>query len=155
MSVAGSWSWLFVLALSSSVYAEDFRLKDLVVEHPYARATPPGATTGGAFVAITNRGAVQDRLLEASTPAAKSVEIHEMSMDGGMMKMRAVRGIDIKPGARVELKPGGYHLMLLELKEPLQSGRKIPLTLVFERSGRIEMSVPIEDLMPGTMHPMH
>jgi len=154
MRILMSKYWLFALALSSpAALADDYQLKELVIDHPYARATPPGATTGGAYVTVRNKGATTDRLLAASTPAAKFVEIHEMSMDGGMMKMRAIPGIEIKPGARIELKPGGYHLMLLDLKEPLKSGAKIPLTLVFEKAGKVEVSAWVEDMTAGAMHP--
>lgn len=156
MSILMSKYWLFALALSSApVLAGDYKLKDLVIDHPYARATPPGATTGGAYVTVENKGATSDKLLAASTPAAKSVEIHEMSMNGGMMTMRAVPGIEIKARAKVELKPGGYHLMLLDLKEPLKTGAKIPLTLVFEKAGKVEVSAWVEDMTAGAMHPKH
>ena len=148
--------WLFAMALSSlPALAGDYKLKDLVIDHPYARATPPGATTGGAYVTVENKGATPDKLLAASTPAAKFVEIHQMSMNGGMMTMRAVQGIEIKAGARIELKPGGYHLMLLDLKKPLRTGAKIPLTLVFEKAGKLEVSAWVEDMTAEAMHPKH
>ena len=156
MYIVMSKYWLFALALSSApALAEDYKLKNLVIDHPYARATPPGATTGGAYVTVENKGATPDKLLAASTPAAKFVEIHQMSMNGGMMTMRAVQGIEIKAGARIELKPGGYHLMLLDLKKPLRTGAKIPLTLVFEKAGKLEVSAWVEDMTAEAMHPKH
>ncbi len=156
MYIVMSKYWLFALALSSApALAEDYKLKNLVIDHPYARATPPGATTGGAYVTVENMGATPDKLLAASTPAAKFVEIHQMSMNGGMMTMRAVQGIEIKAGARIELKPGGYHLMLLDLKKPLRTGAKIPLTLVFEKAGKLEVSAWVEDMTAEAMHPKH
>ncbi|HEY5307255.1 MAG TPA: copper chaperone PCu(A)C, partial [Casimicrobiaceae bacterium] len=98
----------------------------------------------GAFMTIRNQGTEADRLVSASSPVAGLVEIHEMAMDGGMMKMRAVKGIDIKPGATVELQPGGYHVMLEDLKQPLKEGDRIPVRLTFEKSGTVEVMVHVE-----------
>ena len=134
------------LALSAApALAHDYQLKDLALDHAWARATPPGAKVGGAFVTIENHGKAADRLVDATTPAAKFVEIHEMSMEGGMMKMRAVPGVEIKPGAKAELKPGGFHVMLFDLQKPLAIGDRFPLTLVFEKAGKVEVSVRVED----------
>lgn len=98
---------------------------------------------------VHNNGKDADRLIKASSPAAGSVELHEMVMEGGVMKMRAVPGIDVGPGSRVELKPGGLHMMLLDLMRPLTKGDKVPLTLVFEKAGRIEVSVWVEEMGAG------
>jgi periplasmic copper chaperone A len=132
--------------VAGAALAQDYRLKDLTIDHPYARATPPGAKSGAAFLTVGNKGTTADKLVDASTPAAKIVEIHEMWMDGGVMKMRAVAGVDVKPGGKAELKPGGYHIMLLDLKAPLKAGDKVPLTLVFEKAGKIQVSVQVEDM---------
>ena len=140
---------------AGTALAQNYTLKDLVIDHPYARATPPGAKAGGAFLTIQNKGALADKLVDASTPVAKFVEIHEMRMDGGVMQMRAISGIEIKPGAKAELKPGGFHIMLLDLKQPLKVGDKIPMTLVFEKSGKIEVSVAVEDLAAGAASHRH
>ena len=140
-------SLFLVLAVGAGVaFAADYQVQDLSIDHPWARATPPGAMTGGAFVTIENKGKVADKLVDASSPAAKIVEIHEMWMDGGMMKMRAVSGIDVKPGARTELRPGGYHIMLMDLRAPLKVGDRIPLTLVFEKAGKVDVSVQVEGM---------
>jgi len=144
------------LALSAgTALAQNYKLKDLVIDHPYARATPPGAKAGGAFLTVENKGSAPDTLVDASTPAAKFVEIHEMSMDAGVMKMRAIRGIEIKPGTKAELKPGGFHIMLLDLKQPLKVGDKIPMTLVFEKAGKVEVSVAVEDMAADTPQHKH
>jgi len=144
------------LALSAgTALAQNYKLKDLVIDHPYARATPPGAKAGGAFLTVENKGSAPDKLVDASTPAAKFVEIHEMSMDAGVMKMRAIRGIEIKPGTKAELKPGGFHIMLLDLKQPLKVGDKIPMTLVFEKAGKVEVSVAVEDMAADTPQHKH
>ena len=115
----------------------------LRVSNPFARATPPGAKVAGAFMSIENQGKEADRLVSASSPVAGLVEIHEMAMDGGLMKMRAVKGIDLKPGATVELRPGGYHVMLEDLKQPLKEGDQVPLVLTFEKSGTLEVKVNV------------
>jgi copper(I)-binding protein len=127
-----------------AAFAQDFRVKSLQVSSPFARATPPGARVAGAFMTIKNQGTETDRLVSASSPVAGLVEIHEMAMDGGMMKMRAIKGIDVKPGTAVELKPGGYHVMLEDLKQPLKEGDRIPLRLTFEKSGTVEVIVHVE-----------
>jgi copper(I)-binding protein len=126
--------------------AHDYDLKSLRIGHPFARATPPGARAAGAFLTVENKGSTPDRLIAASSPVAGVVEVHEMAMDGGVMKMRAVPAIEIKAGAKVELKPGGYHVMLMDLKQPLKNGDRFPLTLNFEKAGKIEVSVWVEDM---------
>jgi len=146
---------LALALVAGTAAAQNYTLKDLVIEHPYARATPPGARTGGAFLTVANKGATPDKLVAASTPAAKVVEIHEMTMDAGVMKMRAIPGIEIKPGAKAELKPGGFHIMLLDLTQPLKNGDKIPMTLVFEKAGKIDVSVAVEDMAAGGMQHKH
>jgi copper(I)-binding protein len=124
--------------------ADDYQVKMLRISNPFARATPPGAKVAGAFMSIENRGKEADRLVSASSPVAGLVEIHEMAMDGGMMKMRAIKGVDVKPGATVELQPGGYHVMLEDLKQPLKQGDQIPVSLTFEKAGVIEIKVHVE-----------
>jgi len=135
---------LAALLVSSAAIADQFQAKTLRVSNPFARATPPGAKVAGAFMTIRNVGPDADRLISASSPAAGLVEIHEMAMDGGMMTMRAVKGIDIKPGATVELQPGGYHVMLEDLKQPLRQGEQVPMTLTFEKAGAIAIKVSVE-----------
>jgi hypothetical protein len=128
------------------VGAQEYALKSLRIDHPFARATPPGAHSAGAYLGVRNDASTSDRLVSASSPVAGIVEVHEMTMDGGMMRMRAIQGIEIKAGTRVELKPGGYHFMLLDLKRPLKKGDRFPLTLSFEKAGTIEVSVSVEDM---------
>ena len=126
--------------------ADDFQVKSLRVSNPFVRATPPGAKVAGVFMSIENRGKEADRLVSASSPVAGVVEIHEMAMDGGMMKMRAVKSIDLTPGATVEFRPGGYHVMLEELKQPLKQGDQIPVLLTFEKAGTMEIKVKVEPM---------
>ena len=124
--------------------ADDFQVKSLRVSNPFVRATPPGAKVAGAFMIIENQGKEADRLVAASSTVAGVVEIHEMAMDGGLMKMRAIKGIDLQPGATVELKPGGYHIMLEDLKQTLKQGEQIPILLTFEKAGTLEVKVKVE-----------
>ena len=136
---------ILVAALASGgAFAHDYQLKTLHIEHPFTRATPPGAKVAGAFMAIANQGKDPDRLIKVASPAAGLVQIHEMAVDGGVMKMRAVQGVDLKPGATTELRPGGFHVMLEGLKQPLKQGERIPLTLTFEKAGSIEVMVDVE-----------
>jgi len=131
--------------------AQEYRLDPVLIDRPIARATAPGATTGVVFFTISNAGNTTDRLLRASTPIAARVALHQMAVDEGMMKMRAVPSLELRPGARLELQPGGYHLMLLDLKQPLKAGEKFPITLIFERAGALTVPVQVEPLgaMPG------
>jgi periplasmic copper chaperone A len=137
--------------LPMAASAEEYRLDELRIDHPMARATPPGARTGLVFFTVDNAGDEADRLERASTPVAGGVSMHQMIVEGGMMKMRAVPSIEIRPGARIEFHPGGYHLMLLELKQPLVAGEKFPVTLTFARGGAVTVSVQVEAMgaMPG------
>jgi copper(I)-binding protein len=130
----------FVIGIAA---AEDYKVKMLRVSDPFTRATPPGAKVAGAFMSIENQGKEADRLVSASSPVAAVVDIHEMAMEGGLMKMRAVKGIDLKPGATVELRPGGYHVMLEDLKRPLKDGDQFPLVLTFEKAGALEVKVNV------------
>ena len=146
------------LALALPALAQETRLKDLHIESSFARATAPQQPAGGAFVTIENKGKAADALVGASSPVAKSVEIHTMAMDGNVMKMREVGRIEIKAGERIEMKPGdGYHLMLMGLKQPLKSGDSIPMTLVFEKAGKTEVQLMVRDAagMHGGMHHKH
>jgi len=129
---------------AGGAFAHDYDLKSLHITHPFTRATPPGGQVAGAFMSIENRGKDTDRLVSVTSPVAGIAQIHEMAMDGGVMKMRAVKGIELKPGATVMLAPGGYHLMLEGLKQPLKEGDEIALLLTFERAGSIEVRAKVE-----------
>ena len=140
------------LAVSSTApCAHEYRPDSLRIDHPFARATPPGAKSGAVFFSVVNTGNETDRLLRASTPIAGGVVLHQMAIDDGVMKMRAVPSVEVRPGGRLELKPNGYHLMLLDLKQPLKVGEKFPLTLTFKRAGGVLISVVVEDMgaVPG------
>ena len=133
------------LALAAlSAVAHSFKLGEIDIGHPYARPTREGQMVGAGYLKLANKGPV-DRLVSATSPAAGSVEIHSMSMEGDVMKMRQVDAIEIATGQTVELKPGGYHLMLMGLKAPLKVGDKFPLTLKFEKSGEVVVTVNVEE----------
>jgi copper(I)-binding protein len=125
--------------------AEDVKAGDLVISQAWARATPKGAKVGGGYVTIENKGSAPDRLTGASSDVAGSVQVHEMSMQNGIMKMRPVEnGLAIAPGKTVKFGPGGYHLMMMDLKAPLKQGQKIPVTLDFEKAGKATVSLQVE-----------
>ena len=130
--------------VAAPVAAQDYRLKSLRIDHAFARATPPGARSGGVFLTVENTGSVPDRLLGVSSPVARTVELHDMTLHGGVMQMRAVSTVEVKPGDKLELKPGGYHAMLSDLTQPLRVGDRFPLTLTFQHAGAIEVSVRVE-----------
>jgi copper(I)-binding protein len=145
---------LLTLALSGRVLAHDYKLGALEIGQPWARATPPSAPAGGGFLTIKNTGSAADRLVAASSPAADMVQVHEMKMDGNVMRMREVeKGLEIPAGGSVTLAPGGYHLMMMGLKGPLKQGTSVPVTLVFEKAGKIDVQLSVEGL--GATQPGH
>ena len=124
--------------------AHDYTLGSLKIGHPWARATPPTAPSGGGFLTVTNTGTAADRLVSATSPAAGQVQIHEMKMDGTIMRMRELEnGLEIPPGATVALAPGGLHLMMMGLKAPLKEATRVPVTLVFEKAGKIDVELQV------------
>jgi len=142
---------LFACAFAAgAASAHDYALKSLKIDHPFARATPPGAKVAGVFVAVENTGSQSDRLLSVSTPMAGVAELHQMSVDAGVMRMRGVAALEVRPGETLQLKPGGYHVMLSELRQPLKIGDKFPLTLKFQNAGPVEVSVWVEEMGAGS-----
>ena len=136
-ALAAAAALLAVSALGAA--AEDSGLK---IDKAWARATPGGAQTAAAYMTILS--AASDRLLGVSSPAAAKAAIHETLMENGVMKMRPVGVLELAPGKAVELKPGGYHVMLMGLKAPLKAGESFPVTLTFEKAGPREVTVKIE-----------
>ncbi|RTL25732.1 MAG: copper chaperone PCu(A)C [Rhodocyclaceae bacterium] len=115
---------------------------DLDVKDPWVRGTVPAQKVTGAFMQLSSQGGVT--VVGAASPAAGVVEIHEMAMDGGVMKMRAVQRLDVQPGKPVELKPGSYHVMLIDLKKPLAAGEVVPITLKVEGKDKKVESVEVK-----------
>jgi copper(I)-binding protein len=130
--------------VSESDKSGTYRVGDLVVTAPWSRATPGGAKIAGGYLKITNNGTSVDRLLGTTVDFADHVEIHEMSMADGVMKMRPLtNGLEINPGQTVELKPGGFHMMFVDLKQPLKRGDTRQATLKFEKAGSLNVSVRV------------
>ncbi len=136
-------------AIAAPAAAHDYTLGALKIGHPWARATV--APTGGAFLSVENTGSAPDRLLRAAADIAGKVELHTHIREGDVMRMRAVEAIDLPAGQTVKLQPGGYHIMLFELKRPLKEGERFPLTLEFEKAGRLEVEIAVDK--PGAGAP--
>ncbi|WP_185973712.1 DUF1775 domain-containing protein [Ferrovibrio terrae] len=115
---------------------------DIMVEQPFARATP--AKVGGVFLTLKNGGGTADRLVKAASPVAANVELHTHIKDGDAMRMRAVENIPVPANGQTALEPGGYHIMLIGLKQVLKEGESFPLTLTFEKAGNVTVSVPVQ-----------
>ncbi len=135
---------LLVLLSGGSVYAQTSAQNTIVVERPWARATPAGAKTGVVYVTLINNGSAGDSLLNAATPVADQVQFHSATEENGVSRMREVRTVDVTPGAKVAFSPGGLHIMMVGLKQPLKEGKTFPLTLNFEKAGKVDVTVPIE-----------
>jgi periplasmic copper chaperone A len=137
---------------ASPVRADDVKAGDLVISQAWSRATPGGAKVGGGYLTVENKGSTPDRLIGGSADIAGKVQVHEMSMNNGVMTMRPVAGgLVIEPGKTVKLTPGGYHLMLLDLKGPLKQGEKLPITLEFEKAGKVSVTFDVGGI--GAMGP--
>jgi copper(I)-binding protein len=133
--------------------AHEFKVGDLLIGHPWSRATPGGAKIGGGYMTITNNGSAPDKLIAAAAPSvADHVEIHEMAMTNDVMTMRKLdSGVAVPPGKTVAFAPGGYHLMLMGLKAPLKEGDRVKATLTFEKAGPVEVTINVEGV--GAQHP--
>jgi copper(I)-binding protein len=132
---------------AASARAEEVKAGDLVITQAWSRATPGGAKVGGGYLTIENRGSAPDRLIGGSADVADKVQIHEMAMNNGVMTMRPLdKGLVIEPGKTVKLAPGGYHLMLLDLKSPLKQGDRLPVTLEFEKAGKVTLSLDVQGI---------
>jgi len=136
----------FALALCAApAAAEDVKAGDLVVSQAWSRATPGGAKVAGGYLTIENKGAAPDRLISVSADIAGKAEVHEMAMDNGVMKMRPLdKGLVIDAGKTVKLAPGGNHLMLQDLKGAFKEGEKVPVTLEFEKAGKVVVSLDVQ-----------
>ena len=134
------------IALSFLCFVSCTAFAQIQIENPWSRATPPGAKTAVGYLTLKNDSAAPDRLVGASSPAAAKVETHITVKDGDVMKMRMVKGYAIPAHGRYELKPGGSHLMLVDIKKPLQEGDKVPLTLRFEKAGEVTVEMPVRAL---------
>ena len=134
----------FILVFISAGALADhkFKLGQLTIDHPYTRSTAPGQKVAGGFMKIENKGAA-DQLVSASSPVAGEMQLHAMSMDGNVMKMRQVKEVVVPAGGAVELKPGGMHLMFMNIKAPLTAGETVPVKLKFAKAGEVEVKMPV------------
>jgi periplasmic copper chaperone A len=137
----------FLLALPSHAQVR--------VEKPWARSTAPGATVAGGYMVIRNAGAAADRLLSASSPAAARVELHVHINDNGVMKMREVKAYDVPAKGSFELKPGGAHLMFMDIKRPFKEGEKLPVMLKFEKAGEVNAEFQVGQMGSGAPAAAH
>jgi periplasmic copper chaperone A len=132
-------------ALAAPAKAEEIKAGDLLIMQAWSRATPGGAKIGGGYLTIENAGSTPDRLIGGSAAVAGKVELHEMAVNNGVMTMRPLdKGLTIAPGQTVKLAPGGYHLMMFDLKSPLKAGEKVPVTLDFEKAGKVTVTLDVE-----------
>src|SRR3569832_991106 len=136
---------LSAVVIAAPVRADDVKAGDLVISQPWSRATPNGAKVAGGYFTIENRGTAPDKLVAVSAAIAGKADVHEMAMDNGVMKLRPQdKGLVIQPGQTVKLAPGGYHLMLQDLKGPFKEGEKVPVTLTFEKAGKVAVSLDVQ-----------
>ena len=134
-----------ILALASPGQASG-----IMVTKAFARASAsPSATSGAAYISLMNHGPVDDRLLSVATPAAKTAEIHKSEIVDGVMKMDPVGALDLPSHGMLEMKPGGYHIMLMGLTQPLKKGEEIEMTLTFEKAGEVKVKMPVGGVASG------
>ncbi len=154
MTLHRSLTALALLATSLFAQGQEFKVGAIAIVQPYTRATAPGQRVGGGFAKLDNRGS-DDRLVSATSDVAGSVEMHSMSMDGDVMRMRQLEAIELPAGQTVELKPGGLHFMFMGLKAPLKAGDSFALRLKFEKAGEVTVQVRVDppgmDNMPKGM----
>jgi len=136
---------LSAVVIAAPVRADDVKAGDLVISQAWSRATPGGAKVAGGFLTIENKGSAPDKLVAVTAEIAGKADVHEMAMDNGVMKMRPLdKGLVIEPGKTVKLAPGGYHLMLQDLKGPFKQGEKVTVTLEFEKAGKVAVSLDVQ-----------
>lgn len=153
-STAALFALLLSPLLAGHAAAAEYTVGSLQITQPWARATPKGADSGAAYMTVTNTGKTAERLSCVSSEASARCQIHQMIMDNGVMKMRPVEGgLQIKPGETVTLKPGGFHVMLVDLKAPLQPGKTVEATLQTGDGATVQVQFPIAAIgasAPGT-----
>jgi periplasmic copper chaperone A len=134
-----------LVLIAGMANAKDYKAGAIEIDNPWSRAIPKGATVAAGYMTIRNTGTTPDRLVSVSTPIAGKVAVHEMTMDNGVMKMRPVAGgLEIEPGATVELKPSSLHLMITNVKQPIRKGNPFAATLTFEKAGTVDIEFSVE-----------
>ena len=151
--LTAAWALAAAQFAAAGAEAADYDVGSIHIAQPWARATPKGASSGAGYMTVTNNGTTPDRLSCVSTDAAAKCQIHTMTMEGGVMKMRPVEdGLEIKPGETVMLKPSSLHVMFVDLKHPLEQGKMVEATFKFEKAGTVDVEFPIAAIgaaMPG------
>ena len=131
----------------ASARADEVKAGDLVISQAWSRATPNGAKIGTGYFTIENKGTAADKLIRVTGDVSDKIELHEMSMNNGVMKMRPVDGgLTIEPGKTVKLAPSSYHLIIMDLKSPLKQGGKVPVTLEFEKAGKVAVTLDVQGI---------
>jgi copper(I)-binding protein len=150
---------LFAALAGAQLYAGSPSQDAIAVRHPWARATPRGAKTGAVYMILMNNAAKADRLVSATTPLADKVRFHSTSEENGVSRMREMPSVAIPPEGKVTFSPGGMHIMVVGLKQPLREGETFSLTLTFEKAGKKDVTIPIakvgamhQGTMPAMMH---
>jgi copper(I)-binding protein len=142
-----------LLAASLLAHAHEYQAGSIHIEHPWSREMPAVAPTAAAYFVLHNQGKEADRLLGASTPVAQKAEIHQHQEVDGLMKMGQVANVEIAPGAEVKFAPMGYHVMLFGLKQQAKAGERFPLTLNFEKAGKVDVQVAVQQDEPASAMP--
>lgn len=147
---------LTIASFSASALSQEVKVGDLTLVHPWARATAPGAPVSGGYMKITNAGTAPDYLIGGSADFAEKVEIHEMVMDGDVMKMRPVEGgLEVPAAGEVELKPGGYHVMFIGMKKQLLPDTMEHARLVFKNAGEVDVQLSVEEMKMDMKMKLH
>lgn len=134
---------IIAYSVSTAAMATDYKAGSLAISGPWSRSTPKGAQAGVGYMTIRNNGSTPDRLIGGSIDAADRFQFHAMIMEKDVAKMRELRDIEIKPGQTIEFKPGGSHIMFVNLKRPLSKGEHINGTLLFERAGKVQIEYSV------------
>lgn len=142
---------LFLTAVAGTAFAEPAQVGSIIVEQAWARATTPSAKTGATYLTVRNTGAQPDRIVSMEAPVAGHAMAHQTKEEGGVSRMSEAGPLGIPPGGAMVMKPGGTHIMLMDLKGGLKSGQEFPLTITFEKAGTVQ--VPVKVGTPGAMGP--
>lgn len=142
---------LVAFAVSATLaFAHEYKLGNIEIKHPWSKATVVGAPVGGGYLSIANTGTEPDRLMMVTSDVSKMTQIHEMKVEDGVMKMGEIRGgLEIAPGAIVDLKPGGLHVMFIGIKAPFKQGESVKAVLTFDKAGTIEVEFKIDAAKKG------
>lgn len=144
------------MLFAGAAFAHHYEKGDLFIQHPWSRATPKSAEVGGGYLKIKNNGESDDALLSVTSPITDRIEIHEMSMDNNVMKMREIKGpLTIPAHKEVEFSPNGLHIMFMKLKNPFVKGESFPATLHFQKAGNIDVKFIIDSMGASTSSDHH